>query len=169
MTLTVITLLALYFYQRQVTHFERYAVVGGRGYRPALFRLGRWGCLVYLFLGFFLLVAFVLPFLVLLWTSLLPFYQPLSYRAFASLSLTHYCNAITSQRLYEVVINTFAVSAMATLCMMFLALCISWLIYRAQIRGRQILDLLAFLPRAIPSIAIAVALMTVFLSFKNPI
>ena len=168
-TLTLITLLALYFYQRRFAHSERFAVVSGKGYRPALFQLGRWRCLVYLFLGFFLLVAFVLPFLVLLWTSLLPFYQPLSSRAFSSLSLTNYYHAASSQRLYEVLLNTFAVSAMATLCMMFLALCVSWIVYRTQIRGRQVLDLLAFLPRAIPSLAIAVALMIVFLSFKNPI
>jgi iron(III) transport system permease protein len=53
--------------------------------------------------------------------------------------------------------------------MMLLALCISWVVYRTEVRGRRILDLLAFLPRAIPSLAIAVALMIVFLSFKNPI
>jgi iron(III) transport system permease protein len=58
---------------------------------------------------------------------------------------------------------------MATLCMMFLALCVSWIVYRTQVRGRWVLDLLAFLPRAIPSLAIAVALMIVFLSFRNPI
>jgi iron(III) transport system permease protein len=168
-TLTLVTLLALYFYQRRFAHSERFAVVSGKGYRPALFQLGRWRYLVYLFLGFFLLVAFVLPFLVLLWTSLLPFYQPLSTRAFASLSLTHYYTATSSQRLYEVMINTFVVSAIATLCMMFLALCVSWIVYRTQIHGRRVLDLLAFLPRAIPSLAIAVALMIVFLSFKNPI
>lgn len=168
-TLTLITLLALYVYQREFAHSERYAVVSGKGYRPALFRLGQRSWIVYLFLCFFLLIGFVLPFLVLLWTSLLPFYQPLSSRAFASLSLTHYYDAISSQRLYEVIINTFAVSALATLSMMILALCVSWVVYRTQVRGRRILDLLAFLPRSIPSLAIAIALMIVFLSFKNRI
>jgi iron(III) transport system permease protein len=168
-TLTVITLLALYLYQKELAHSERYAVVSGKGYRPALFNLGRWRSLVYLFLAFFLLVAFVLPFLVLLWASLLPYYQPLSSRAFASLSLTHYYNAVSSQRLREVIINTILVSALATLTMMFLALCVSWVVHRTQIRGKWLLDLLAFLPRAIPSLAVAVALMIVFLSFKNPI
>jgi iron(III) transport system permease protein len=168
-TLTLITLLSLYLYQREFAHSERYAVVSGKGYRPALFRLGRWSCLVYLFLGFFLLVGFVLPFLVLLWTSLLPFYQPLSSHAFASLSLTHYYDGISSRRFYEVIINTFAVGALATVSMMLLALCVSWVLYRTEIRGRRILDLLAFLPRAIPSLAVAVALMIVFLSFKNPV
>jgi DNA-binding transcriptional LysR family regulator len=115
------------------------------------------------------IVGFVLPFLVLLWTSLLPFYQPLSSNAFASLSLTHYYDAISSRRFYEVIVNTFAVGLLATLCMMLLALCVSWVVYRTEVRGRRILDLLAFLPRAIPSLAVAVALMIVFLSFKNPI
>jgi iron(III) transport system permease protein len=121
------------------------------------------------FLGFFLLVGFVLPFLVLLWTSLLPFYQPLSVHAFAALSLAHYYDAVSSLRFYEVLINTFAVSALATVSMMLLALCVSWVVYRTDVRGRRVLDLLAFLPRAIPSLAIAVALMIVFLSFENPI
>src|ERR671922_565706 len=66
-----------YFYQRAtVRQSERFATVGGKGYRPHRIKLGRWR---YPALGLFIcyfLFAVILPLGVLVWTSLLPSYQP---------------------------------------------------------------------------------------------
>ena len=67
-------LLLMWFYQRLTAHQERFTTITGKGYRPRQINLGAWTapasalCLVYVAL------AVVLPFLMLLWTSLQPFY-----------------------------------------------------------------------------------------------
>src|SRR2546421_4011729 len=66
---------------------RRFAVVTGRAYRPKITKLGRrvfgaWG-----FIGTYLMLAKVMPITLLVWSSLLPFFQLPSRRAFATMSL----------------------------------------------------------------------------------
>lgn len=84
----------LYLYFRITRDGDRFHTVTGKGYRPALIRLGRWrylsaaGLLVYSF------VLLVLPFLIILWASLLPFYIQPSLEAISKFTLKNYILAI---------------------------------------------------------------------------
>src|SRR5512145_69763 len=85
-----IALLLMWFYQRLTAHHERFTTITGKGYRPRQINLGAWTapatalCLVYVAL------AVVLPFLMLLWTSLQPFYSVPSADSLARVSLEGY-------------------------------------------------------------------------------
>src|SRR4030095_8549208 len=78
--------LGLLIYQRVLNRGYRYRTVTGRAFRPTLIDLTRWkyalGTVVLSF-GF---IAFLLPVLVLLWASLLPYYQLPSAEALSSLT-----------------------------------------------------------------------------------
>ena len=69
-----VALLLMWAYQRLTAHQERFATITGKGYRPRQVNLGAWTapasalCLLYVAL------AVVLPFLMLIWTSIQPFY-----------------------------------------------------------------------------------------------
>ena len=82
---TVLILLALllswsYFGVLRFSH--RYAVVTGKAYRPRLIELGPRGWIfAWLFLGFYFVVAKLLPFLLLIWAALLRYFQPPSWAA----------------------------------------------------------------------------------------
>jgi len=52
---------------------------------------------------------------------------------------------------------------------MFLATLVSWIVIRLKPRGATALDTLAFIPYAVPGIAMGYAFMIFFLSFPNPI
>ena len=69
----LVALLLMWAYQRLTAHQERFATITGKGYRPRRVSLGAWTapasalCLLYVAL------AVVLPFLMLIWTSVQPF------------------------------------------------------------------------------------------------
>src|SRR5436190_23968013 len=84
----VLVLLAIY--GRLSRHAERFATVTGKGFRPRPFDLGpaRYAAAVALVVNFVLLL--VVPMAMLVWVSLLPFFQPVSAAAFNPISLHNY-------------------------------------------------------------------------------
>ena len=65
--------------------------------------------------------------------------------------------------------NTVILALGTAVIVMLLSLCISWIVIRLRPAGHRILDTLAFLPYAMPSIVMGVAFMVVFLAFPNPV
>src|SRR5262249_61057727 len=88
----VIAAAASWWYGAMQQRSRRYAVVTGRAYRPKIIRLGRRVYAAWLFIGSYLVLSKLLPILLLIWSSLLPFFQLPSTRAFAFVSLNHYAS-----------------------------------------------------------------------------
>src|SRR5437016_5825459 len=65
----------LYLYFRVTHEGDRFHTVTGKGYRPAVIRLGRWRYVAACSLLLYSVVLLVLPFLIILWASFLPFYM----------------------------------------------------------------------------------------------
>lgn len=169
MTLVVLTLAAILLYQRQLRHAERYTVVVGKGYRPRLVSLGRWTWPAWGFVVFYLIFAAVLPMLILVWSSLLPYYRPPSMAALAAVSLENYRELFASPALLNVAGNTLLLGGISSVAIMFLAIVCSWFVYRTRITGRKVLDVVVFLPYAVSGMVIGVAFLVVFLAFPNPL
>jgi iron(III) transport system permease protein len=130
---------------------QRYAVVTGRAYRPKLIKLGRGQAAAWAFLGLYFLMSKILPITLLIWSSLLPFFQLPSPRAYASISLTHYFSLpwdliLTSLR------NTSVLAVLTPSVTVVLSLAFSWVVLRSKLPGRAGFDFVAFLPHAVPSI-----------------
>lgn len=64
-------------------------------------------------------------------------------------------------------INTFILMIGVPTIAMFLSVLVSWAVVRTQVRFRGILDTVAFLPHAIPSILLAVGLAYLGLAYKD--
>lgn len=169
MTLILLTVGALWIYQRQVRRSERYTVVMGKGYRPRLIRLGRWSWLGWGFAGFYGLVGALLPFFILLWASLLPYYQPPSVEALSQVSLENYATVLQMHDLRDAAENTIVLGVVSSVAAMFLTALASWFIFRTHLGWRKLLDFVIFLPYAFPGLIVGVAFMILFLSFKNPL
>lgn len=169
MTLVIVTLGAILLYQRQLKHSERYTVVVGKGYRPRAIPLGRWAYPAWGFVGFYLIFAAVLPMLILLWSSFLPYYRAPSIKALSALSLDNYWELFASPALLDVAANTLLLGGISSVAIMFLAVLCSWFVYRTKIVGRKLLDIVVFLPYAVSGMVVGVAFMVLFLSFPNPL
>src|SRR5215467_1193068 len=77
----------LYLYFRVTREGDRFQTVTGKGYRPAVIHLGRWRYVAGGGLLLYSLVLLVLPFLIILWASLLPFYIQPSFEALGKFTL----------------------------------------------------------------------------------
>ena len=85
-----IAALMSWWYGAMQARSRRFAVVTGRAYRPKIVKLGRRRLAAWCFIWVYLVLGKVLPIALLAWSSLLPFFQLPSARAFATVSLTHY-------------------------------------------------------------------------------
>jgi len=159
-------LLASYLYFRVISQGKKYAVISGKGYRPRLLELGRgkWVALAFV-AGYFALEIF-LPFAAILWASLLPHLQVPSAAALSEVSLNNYL-ALPRYVSLNPILNTLLLVVAAPTLTVILALAVSWIVVRTRYAVRGPLDLLAFLPHAIPSIVFAVALAWLALSYRS--
>jgi iron(III) transport system permease protein len=155
-----------YFYVRLVQHGKKYTVITGRGYRPRQIALGRWKWVGLAFALLYLSMEVFIPFLVLVWASLLPYLQLPSAEAFSQMSLGNY------ETIFEYVdalpfINTAILMFAVPTATMLLSVLVSWVVVRTQVSFRGSLDTIAFLPHAIPSILLAVGLGYLGLAYRN--
>jgi len=165
--LVMLGILGVTVYHRVMAKSDKYATVTGKGYRPRLISLGRWRLLAGGFILFFLFVSTILPFLVLLWASLLPFYEAPSMEALSKISLNMYQDLFSRDTLYLAIKNTLILCLTVSVAGMLLATVVSWIVIRLRPKGGKILDTLAFLPFTIPGIAMGFGFMVVFLTFPN--
>ncbi|MGH7848342.1 MAG: ABC transporter permease, partial [Candidatus Binatia bacterium] len=168
-TVLMIAVVGTLLYQRVLRKGERYVTITGKGYRSRSIDLGKWRYLGTALLFSFLLLDVILPMLALTWASLLPYYQVPSMRAFRSLSLASYLNALKYPGVLDSAKNSLFLAIFGGCLTMFLAAVISWIVVRSRLPGRRILDFLAFTPIAIPGIVMGLALMFLYLHVPIPI
>ena len=162
----IVGLTLAYFYVRLVRHGKKYTVITGRGYRPRQISLGRWKWAGLAFAMLYLSMEVFIPFLVLVWASLLPHLQLPSTEAFSQMSLGNY------ETIFEYVdalafINTAILMFAVPTATMLLSVLVSWVVVRTQVSFRGSLDTIAFLPHAIPNILLAVGLGYLGLAYRN--
>jgi iron(III) transport system permease protein len=169
MALLAIAMVLLLAYFRLIGHGERYHTITGKDFRPRRIDLGRWR---YLTCAIALILVFLItgvPFLMMLYASLLPFYQAPSAAAFASMSLDNYWTLFHNSKTIAPMINsTILGPAVATTVVLVVAL-ISYFVHKTRMRGRRLLDILGFAPIAIPSVVLGATFFWFYLIVPLPI
>ena len=153
-----------YFYQRAILRqSERFATVTGKGYRPRILHLGRWRYPALALFMIYFAVAVALPLAVLIWTSLLPNYQPPSMEALARASWDNYRLVFNEPKVLSTAWNTVVVTVITATATVALAFSVSWLVVRTKVRGRYLLDGLTFASHAVPGVVVALAFIILYL------
>lgn len=161
--IAVPSLIALYYYFVAIRQSHRYVTVTGKGYRARIQDLGAWKGLGLLFVSFYLILAVVLPFVVLLWASLLPYLQVPSWRALSVATLASYVRIGTIPGVGRIVWNTVILIVVVSVLVSVFSFMISWIVTRTKLRVRGLIDSVAMLPHAFPNIGFALALLVVAL------
>jgi iron(III) transport system permease protein len=159
----------LYGYFRITREGERFQTVTGKGYRPTIFRLGRWRFLAASVLVIYAAVLLVLPFLIILWASLLPFYIQPSLEGIARFTLKNYVTALDFPKITDSIKNSILLGLGSASAVMVLTLVASWLLVRTRMRGRWLLDLLTTLPLLFPGIVMGLAILRFYLFVPIPV
>ena len=159
-----IAVIASWFYFRLINRSERYAVITGKGYRPRLTDLGKWRIPMLIFVLLFLFLSIVVPYLVLLYSSLVDILRSPSIEAFQSMGFHHYKEAFEYSRFQNTVTNTLIMVGGTATAVTVLSFFVSMVVVRSKYWGRRVLDQIAFMPHAIPSIVLGLAFLWVFLT-----
>jgi iron(III) transport system permease protein len=146
-----------WWYFRVVQKTHRYAVITGRGYRPKLVELGpKQALLAWIFLLSYLFLSEGFPFLLVIWASLLPYFQPISLSAMQELSFDRFINLPWEVFLIGLKNTVLLVAVVPALLLVF-CLAISWVVIRSGFKAAFIYDFVAFLPHPLPNLIFAVS------------
>ena len=150
-------IILLLVYNHLIRRAERFVTVTGKGYRPTRYRLGRWRAPALGFVGFYLLVAAILPAIVLVWTSF-------SGGSNDTFSLNAYRALLSDNRFWPAVRNTFVVAGLSAGLITLIGALLAWQILRLRFPGRAILDVVSFMSIGIPAVITGFAVMILHLT-----
>ena len=163
-TLLAITSVGVYLQSRISTGGSKYATMTGKGFRPRTIDLGRWRYLTTaIFLAYFLFIV-VLPFMVLLWSSLQKFYSVPSMEALHRLTLDPYRTIISYPNIVRSVWNSILLAVASATTIMLVTSVICWIVVKTKLPGRWLLDNFASLPMVFPGIVLGLAIMILYLT-----
>ena len=153
-------------YQRLTSDSGRYVTVTGKSFRPRPFALGRLAPFATGFVALYLIVSVVLPLGILVWASLLPFLMPMSFAALSRLTLANHLAFLADPAAGKALWHTLVIGLVAASLVAVITLVVSWTVVRTRAPGRRILDLIAFMPLAMPGVLIGTALIYVYLTVR---
>lgn len=160
-----LTVAMVALYQRLILRrASGFATVSGKAFAPRRIKLGKWKWPAFGVVVTFAFLAVVLPLLIIAWASLLQNYENPSMSALSGISLDNYWELFGDDRIVQSFWNSFVLGIGSALATMILAFLIGWAVVRQQVRGKAILDALSFIPHALPSVAIVIALVAFYLS-----
>ena len=164
-----ITTVGVLLYLKWTAASEQYATITGKGFRPSAFDLGRWRIPFAAFNLLLCFILFILPVLVVVWSSFLPFYMAPSPTAFASLTLENYQNLWNLPLVHRAMWNSFLLGLGSSSLTMLLTAVIAWIVVRTKWRGKGALDFLAFSPIAMPGLVLGIAILWLYLVIPVPV
>jgi iron(III) transport system permease protein len=162
--LLVITSLCVFLNLRIVGRGSRYATVTGKGFRPRVMRIGRWRYVTVAVFLLYVALVVVLPFLVLLWSSLQRFYSVPTVAALKNLTLDSYRTVLAYPVIGTAVWNSIVLALGSATLIMLATSVLCWIVVRTKLPGRALLDNLASLPLVFPGLVLGLAIMVCYLA-----
>lgn len=167
--LLLLSAAGVWLYTRGTRESERFQTVTGKAFRPRQFDLGLWRWAGFGFLALYFVVVVLLPFLVLLWASFLPFFATPNLQALKLLSFDNYNYLFQFAPFSSAMKNSIILAFLSGSVAMLLTSLIAWIVYKSRLPGAWTLDFLAFLPVAVPGIVLGMALILLYVAFPLPI
>jgi iron(III) transport system permease protein len=165
----LITTGGVLLYLRWTAASEQFATITGKGFRPAAYDLGQWRAPLAWLNLLLCFVVFILPILVVIWSSFLPFYMAPSADALARLTLDNYKKLWDLPLVHRAMWNSFVLGISSSTVTMLLTATIAWIIVRTKWRGKGTLDFLAFSPIAMPGLVLGIAILWLYLMVPVPV
>jgi iron(III) transport system permease protein len=163
--LLLITAVGLYFQSRLSNNDGKYSTVTGKGFRPRAMDLGKWRFMTAAIFVLYFAMIVVLPFAVLVWSSLQKYYAAPSAAAFKALTFDAYRQMFADPTFLTSVWNSVALAIGTATVIMLLTSVICWIVVKTKLPGRRLLDNLASLPLVFPGLVLGLAMMVFYLNF----
>jgi iron(III) transport system permease protein len=162
-TLLVLTSFGIYAQARLAREGTRFSTVTGKGFRPRTIDLGKWRFVTAAIFILYLIVIVLMPFIVLVWSSLQKFYSVPSWAALSRVSLDSYRAVLDYPQFANTVWNSIVLAVGSATTVMLVSAVIAWIVLRTKVPGRWMLDNLASLPLVFPGLVLGLAIMVCYL------
>src|ERR671915_1411185 len=168
-SLLVLTSIGVFLQSRFSRTGKRYQTVTGKGFRPRPMELGKWRKPMTIAVFVYFFVAVVLPIMMLLYMSTQNFYRSPSLESLSDMTLDNYRYTFTNSQSVRALKNSFLLGIGSATAVMFVMAVVAWVVVRTKLKGRWLIDNLAFLPLTVPGLVLGVALIFVYLRVPLPI
>jgi iron(III) transport system permease protein len=162
--LVVLSVITLYFYIRATRFSERYATITGKGYRVKVIDIGGWKYLTFLAVFLYFLAGIVLPFVVLIVVSMIPYFDYDTFMQFPSNAvLTNYYTVMRHPSFVTGLYNTLILSVTIAIVTVLAGIVMAFTIYRTRAAGTKVFEFIGTLPLAFPPLVLSVGLLIIFI------
>jgi iron(III) transport system permease protein len=169
LTLLAICIAAVLLYRHSVRNAEAFATITGKGYTPTPFRLGRLRWPAAIGIGLLFALTLGLPLFTLVWQSLFAKVAQPFMSAAEPVTAANYKFVLSYPIFLEAVRTSGTLGAMAATIIVGLTFVMAWIAQRASTRYGWLLDLLAFVPIAVPSVIIGASVLFAYLMLPIPV
>ncbi|HEY3152506.1 MAG TPA: iron ABC transporter permease [Candidatus Binatia bacterium] len=162
--LVVLSVITLYFYIRATRFSERYATITGKGYRVKVIDIGPWKYLTFLAVFLYFLAGIVLPFIVLIVVSMIPYFDYDTFMQFPSNAvLTNYYTVMRHPSFVTGLYNSLILSVTIAIVTVLAGIVMAFTIYRTRAAGAKVFEFIGTLPLAFPPLVLSVGLLIIFI------
>ena len=162
--LVVLSIITLYFYIRATRFSERYATITGKGYRVKVIDIGAWKYLTFATVVLYFLAGIVLPFIVLIVVSMIPYFDYDTFMQFPSNAvLTNYYTVMRHPSFVTGLYNSLFLSVTIAIVTVLLGIVMAFTIYRTRAAGTKVFEFIGTLPLAFPPLVLSVGLLIIFI------
>lgn len=159
-------MMALLMVQHRLLGGKEFFVITGKGYKPQVVSLGRFKYVTLaICLGYFLL-ATGLPVSQVIVGS---FLRVFGMTQWDMVTLENYKTIMSDASLWRGLTNTVMVGGGAALLTILLSSIVAYITMRTQYEGRKMLDLICWLPNAIPGIVAGVGMLWAYITLPVPL
>ncbi|MGB3275880.1 MAG: iron ABC transporter permease [Castellaniella sp.] len=149
-------------YRALTAEGEKYVTISARGFRPGLIELGRMRGPLGLIVGLLCLLMIVLPVLVLLYTSLVPYVMQPGAQAFAAMDLRHWIAVFHEPGALQALRNSLFLAVAGATLGVALSLGVAYVVVKTRGPLATLLETLSFLSFSFPGIVIGIGFMWFF-------
>jgi len=157
--LIVLSILALVFYIRATRFSERYATITGKGYRVKVIDIGKWKYVTFLAVFVYFLVGIVIPFVVLIVVSLIPYYDYETFLKFPSnIDISNYYRVMNHPSFVTGLYNSLGLSLAIAFITVLSGIIMAFTIYRTKVYGSKVFEFIGTMPLAFPPLVLSLGL-----------
>ena len=162
--LVVLSVITLYFYVRATRFSERYATITGKGYRVRVIDIGPWKYLTFLLVFLYFLAGILIPFIVLIVVSMIPYYDYDTFMKFPTNAvLTNYFIVMKHPSFVTGLYNSLVLSVSIAVITVLAGITMAFTIYRTRAWGTKLFEFIGTLPLAFPPLVLSVGLVIIFI------
>lgn len=156
------SVILIYLYRYLTKESSRYVTISGRGFKPTLIDLKHYKYPLFTVVGVLSFVLILLPVIVLLYTSFLPYSMVPSLKAFSMMSLKHWHSVLVDPISLLSLKNSLILGIGGATLGIILSIFVAYVIVKVRTRSAGVLESLSFLSFSFPGIVIGLGFMWVF-------